>query len=63
MRLIAAPLTADLRISVKEKGVLSCLHPEAGTLFNVCSDLKRVCWTLYEPDIKLEKHVSSTTVR
>ena len=63
MRVSGSPLTTDLRISVKEKGVLSCLHPEAGTLFNVCSDLKRVCWTLYEPDIKLEKHVSFATIR
>ncbi|ORX34780.1 ATP dependent DNA ligase domain-domain-containing protein [Kockovaella imperatae] len=46
----------DLRISIREKGVFSCFHPDAGDLFNVCSDLKRVCWTLYRPDIRLEKH-------
>ena len=38
--------------------MFSCFHPDAGDLFNVCSDLKRVCWTLYRPDIRLEKHVS-----
>lgn len=48
----------DLRISIREKGVFACFHPDAGDLFNVCSDLKRVCWTLYKPDIRLEKHVS-----
>lgn len=47
----------DLRISIREKGVLSCFHPEAAALFNVCSDLKRVCWTLYKPEIRLEKNV------
>ncbi|KLT43549.1 ATP-dependent DNA ligase [Cutaneotrichosporon oleaginosum] len=45
----------DLRISIREKGVFSCFHPDAATLFNVCSDLKRVCWTLYKPEIRLEK--------
>ncbi|KAL1413255.1 DNA ligase (ATP) [Vanrija albida] len=46
----------DLRISFKEKGVLGAFHPDAMALFNVCSDLKRVCWTLYEPEIRLEKN-------
>ncbi|WWD08963.1 hypothetical protein V865_007078 [Kwoniella europaea PYCC6329] len=46
----------DLRISIKEKGVFGCFHPDAGDLFNVCSDLKRVCWTLYKPEKRLEKH-------
>ncbi|WWD22515.1 hypothetical protein CI109_107008 [Kwoniella shandongensis] len=46
----------DLRISIREKGVFACFHPDAADLFNVCSDLKRVCWTLYKPDIRLEKH-------
>jgi DNA ligase-4 len=36
--------------------VFAVLHPDAATLFNVCSDLKRVCWTLYKPEIRLEKH-------
>lgn len=47
-----------MRISIREKGVLAIFHPDAADLFNVCSDLKRVCWTLYKPDIRLEKHVS-----
>lgn len=50
-------LMTDLRISIREKGVFACFHPDAGTLFNVCSDLKRVCWTLYKPEIRLEKSV------
>ncbi|BEI97354.1 hypothetical protein CcaverHIS631_0209430 [Cutaneotrichosporon cavernicola] len=45
----------DLRISIREKAVFACFHPDAATLFNVCSDLKRVCWTLYKPEIRLEK--------
>ena len=54
-------LTVDLRISIREKGVFACFHPDAGDLFNVCSDLKRVCWTLYKPDIRLQKHVSTAS--
>ncbi|WVQ80875.1 hypothetical protein IAT38_002982 [Cryptococcus sp. DSM 104549] len=46
----------DLRIQVREKGIFGCFHPDAADLFNVCSDLKRVCWTLYKPDIRLQKH-------
>lgn len=49
----------DLRISIREKGVFACFHPDAGDLFNVCSDLKRVCWTLYDPKKRLEKNVST----
>lgn len=51
-------ITIDLRISIREKGVLAIFHPDAADLFNVCSDLKRVCWTLYKPEIRLEQHVS-----
>jgi DNA ligase-4 len=52
-------MISDLRISIREKGVFAVFHPDAGDLFNVCSDLKRVCWTLYKPDIRLEKNVSA----
>jgi DNA ligase-4 len=52
-------VVSDLRISIREKGVFAVFHPDAGDLFNVCSDLKRVCWTLYKPDIRLEKNVSA----
>jgi hypothetical protein len=47
----------DLRISIREKGVFACFHPDAGDLFNVCSDLKRVCWTLFDIKKRLEKNV------
>lgn len=40
--------------------MFACFHPDAGDLFNVCSDLKRVCWTLYDPKKRLEKNVSHT---
>lgn len=50
-------MVSDLRISIREKGVLAVFHPDAADLFNVCSDLKRVCWTLYKPELRLAKDV------
>lgn len=47
----------DLHISIRERGVLSAFHPDAIDLYNVCSDLKRVCWTLYDPGFRLNKNV------
>ncbi|OXC65372.1 DNA ligase 4 [Cryptococcus neoformans] len=46
----------DLHISIRERGVLSAFHPDAIDLYNVCSDLKRVCWTLYDPGFRLNKN-------
>lgn len=47
----------DLRISIGEGLVLNCLHPEAMTLFNTCSDLLKVCWTLYDDKKQLAHDV------
>lgn len=49
----------DLKISFRERTVLQSLHPDAIDLFNVCSDLKRVCWTLYDPSYRLPHEVRS----
>ena len=38
-----------------ERVVLSSLHEDAIDLFNVCSDLKRVCYTLYSADYRLPR--------
>jgi hypothetical protein len=50
-------IPTDLRISVREKTVLRLFHPDAVELFNVSSDLKRVCWTLADPKFRLPKKV------
>lgn len=47
----------DLHISIRERGVLSAFHPDAIDLYSICSDLKRVCWTLYDPGFRLNKNV------
>lgn len=48
-------LIADLKISLGERVVLQTLHEDAIDLFNVCSDLKRVCYTLWSPDFRLPR--------
>ncbi|GAA95437.1 hypothetical protein E5Q_02090 [Mixia osmundae IAM 14324] len=45
----------DMKLSLGEKRVMKVLHPDAMGLFNVCSDLKRVCWTLFDAEITLTK--------
>lgn len=43
----------DLKISLGEKLVLSCIHQDAIDLFNVCSDLRAVCWKLWDTTKRL----------
>ncbi|WVN89251.1 uncharacterized protein L203_104469 [Cryptococcus depauperatus CBS 7841] len=45
-----------LHMGVRERTVLSAFHTDAIALFNVCSDLRRVCWTLHRPDIRLNEN-------
>jgi hypothetical protein len=52
------PISAtDLKAGVREKTVLGAFHPQAIELFNVSSDLKRVCWTLADPHARLNEKV------
>lgn len=47
----------DLKISLGEKMVLSCMHQDAIDLFNVCSDLRAVAWKLWDPTKRLPTEV------
>ena len=44
-------------ISVKETTVFSVFHPDAQDLYNTCSDLKKVCWELWDPSRRLKAEV------
>jgi DNA ligase-4 len=44
----------QMKIGATEKTFLNIWHPDADTLFNISSNLRRVCWELYDPDIRLE---------
>lgn len=46
-----------MTISVKETTILSVLHPDAQDLFNICSDLKKVAWELWDPSFRLNAEV------
>nr|GAT46734.1 DNA ligase 4 [Mycena chlorophos] len=52
-RWIARIILKDMVISVKETTVFSVFHPDAHDLYNTCSDLKQVAWTLHEPEVRL----------
>ncbi|KAI9671334.1 MAG: DNA ligase (ATP) [Alyxoria varia] len=43
----------QLKIGVTEKTILDIWHPDAETLFNVSSNLRRVCWELHDPAVRL----------
>lgn len=53
-------LRLDLVISVKETTVLAVYHPDAQDLYNTCSDLKKVAWTLWDPTFRLNAGVCLT---
>ncbi|KAL6157633.1 DNA ligase (ATP) [Exserohilum turcicum] len=44
----------QMKIGATEKTLLDIWHPDAETLFNVSSNLRRVCWELYDHGIRLE---------
>ena len=44
----------QMKIGASEKTIFDVWHPDAGSLFNVSSSLRRVCWELHDPAIRLE---------
>lgn len=44
----------QMKIGATEKTILDIWHKHADLLFNVSSNLRRVCWELYDPNILLE---------
>ncbi|KAJ8095206.1 DNA ligase (ATP) [Marasmius tenuissimus] len=53
-RWIVRIILKDMVISVKETTVFSVFHPDAQDLYNTCSDLKKVAWTLWDTNNKLD---------
>ncbi|KAI1755310.1 ATP dependent DNA ligase domain-containing protein [Xylaria castorea] len=43
----------QMRIGATERTILELWHPDAQHLFNVSSNLRRVCWELYDTSIRL----------
>lgn len=43
----------QMRIGATEKTILELWHPDGQSLFDVSSSLRRVCWDLYDPKLRL----------
>jgi len=42
-----------MTISVKDTTLFAVFHPDAQDLYNMCSDLKKVAWGLWDPNRRL----------
>ena len=45
----------QMKIGASERTILNLWHPDGEALFNVSSSLRRVCWELYDPNLRLEQ--------
>ncbi|GAA6059368.1 hypothetical protein JCM10212_003266 [Sporobolomyces blumeae] len=55
MKWLIRIILRDLKAGVGEKTILSQFHPDAMDVFNTCSDIKRVCWQLYDPETRVPR--------
>ena len=44
----------QMKVGATERTFFDIWHPDAESLFNVSSSLRRVCWELHDPDLRLE---------
>ncbi|KAK8209803.1 ATP dependent DNA ligase domain-containing protein [Phyllosticta capitalensis] len=44
----------QMKVGATEKTLFNNWHPDAESLFNVSSSLRRVCWELYDPSVRLD---------
>lgn len=44
----------QMKVGATEKTIFELWHPDAENLFNISSSLRRVCWELYDKDVRLE---------
>lgn len=44
----------QMKVGATEKTIFDIWHPDAENLFNISSSLRRVCWELYNTEIRLE---------
>ncbi|KAI0191371.1 putative DNA ligase [Xylaria flabelliformis] len=53
LRWLIRIILKQMRIGATERTILELWHPDAQHLFNVSSNLRRVCWELYDTSIHL----------
>jgi len=44
----------QMKVGATERTIFDVWHPDAEALFNVSSSLRRVCWDLHDPSVRLE---------
>jgi DNA ligase-4 len=52
----------QMKVGATERTFFDIWHPDAESLFNISSNLRRVCWGLYDPDFRLEPDDRGITV-
>ncbi|OAA74215.1 DNA ligase, ATP-dependent [Cordyceps fumosorosea ARSEF 2679] len=52
----------QMKVGATEKTLLYLWHPDGETLFSVSSSLRRVCWELYDPAMRLESEGAGITL-
>jgi len=52
----------QMKVGATEKTFFHLWHPDAETLFNVSSSLRRVCWELWNPETRLESEERGVTL-
>ncbi|KAF2838289.1 ATP-dependent DNA ligase [Patellaria atrata CBS 101060] len=52
----------QMKVGATEKTIFDIWHPDAENLYNVSSSLRRVCWELYNPQIRLDGEVRGITL-
>ncbi|RMZ87415.1 hypothetical protein DV736_g5359, partial [Chaetothyriales sp. CBS 134916] len=55
MKWLIRIILRDMKIGSTEKTFFHLWHPDAESLFNISSNLRRVCWELYDPNVRLER--------
>ena len=52
----------QMKVGASERTMLNLWHPDGEALFNVSSSLRRVCWELYDPQVRLEQEDSGVAL-
>lgn len=52
----------QMKVGATEKTLLHLWHPDGETLFSVSSSLRRVCWELWDPALRLEQEEAGITL-
>ncbi|OIW33474.1 ATP-dependent DNA ligase [Coniochaeta ligniaria NRRL 30616] len=52
----------QMKVGATERTFLDLWHPDGEALFSVSSSLRRVCWELYDPGVRLEGEETGVTL-